>query len=117
MLKLNSSWKACKKDYKLTEVVGEGSGGLIVKAHHRLSETKVAIKKIDCSFDNLYHMKYVLRELTILRQLSENDNNQFITKLYDVVVPEHAFEDVKKLKQLFFVMEYIPYDMNSILET
>jgi serine/threonine protein kinase len=67
MLKLNSSWKACKKDYKLTEVVGAGSGGMIVKARHRASEKEVAIKKIDCGFDDMMHMKYVLRELTILR--------------------------------------------------
>jgi serine/threonine protein kinase len=67
MQKLSSCWKALKKDYKLMEVVGEGSVGLIVKARHRLSGKDVAIKKIDCSFDDSNHMKYVLRELTILR--------------------------------------------------
>jgi serine/threonine protein kinase len=117
MQKLNSSWKACKRDYKLTEVVGEGSVGLVVKARHRVSNIQVAIKKIDCSFDDLLHMKYVLRELTILRQLSEMEGNEFTIKLYDVIIPEIAYEDVMKLKTLFFVMEYVPYDMTSILST
>ena len=117
MKKLDSSWKSLKTNYKLTDVVGQGSGGLIVKARHRLSNREVAIKKIDCSFKDLNHMKYVLRELTILRQLSEMVDNQFTIQLYDVVVPEHAFDDIMKLKQLFFVMEYLPYDMTSLLKT
>ena len=54
-------------DYKLTEVVGEGANGMIVKARHRQTKKYVAIKKIDCSFKDLIHMKYILRELTILR--------------------------------------------------
>lgn len=45
------------------------------------------------------------------------ENNEFTTKLFDVVVPQHAFEDVMKVKQLFFVMEYIPFDMTAILNT
>jgi serine/threonine protein kinase len=67
MQKLNSSWKSLQKDYKLLEVVGEGANGMIVKARHRATKKYVAIKKIDCSFKDLVHMKYVLRELTILR--------------------------------------------------
>ena len=70
MLKLHSSWKALKTDYKITELIGEGSGGQIVKGRHRTTKTEVAIKKIDCSFDDTNYMTYVLRELTILRQLT-----------------------------------------------
>ena len=67
MKKLGSSWKALKEIYKLTEIIGEGQGGQVVKAYHRESLQEVAIKKIDCSFDNDNHMKYVLREISILR--------------------------------------------------
>ena len=117
MKKLSSSWKAIKKDYKITEVLGEGSGGQIIKGRHRQSNKFVAIKKIDCSFEDPHYMKYVLRELSILRQLSEIEDNSFTNKLLDIVVPEDAYEDIMKLKCLFFVMEFIPYDMTSILET
>jgi hypothetical protein len=30
-------------------------------------------------------------------------------------VPDEVYDDVMNLKQLFFVMEYIPHDMTSIL--
>lgn len=66
-MKLSPDWKVTKEQFKLTEVLGEGSGGQVVKAVHRKSKVIVAIKKIDCSFNDLHHMKYVLREITILR--------------------------------------------------
>ena len=86
-----------------------------MKGRHRLSNKFVAIKKIDCSFDDTHYMMYVLRELTLLRQLSEMEGNHFTNKLLDVVVPEEAYEDIMRLKSLFFVMEYIPHDLTSVL--
>ena len=67
MKKLHSCWKALKQDYKITEVVGEGSASQVVRGRHRNSNKEVAVKKIDCSFEDMGHMTYVLRELTILR--------------------------------------------------
>jgi hypothetical protein len=40
-----------------------------------------------------------------------NNGNRFIPKLYDVIVAEHAWDDISKLKYLFFVMEYVPFDI------
>ena len=34
-MKLSPDWKATKVLYKLTAVIGEGSGGQVVKAIHR----------------------------------------------------------------------------------
>ena len=56
--------------------MGEGAGGMVLKASDRKNKQVYAIKKIDCSFNDLYHMKYVLREITILRQLSMNKNKK-----------------------------------------
>tara|TARA_B110000285_G_C14724579_1_gene423700 strand:- start:336 stop:488 length:153 start_codon:yes stop_codon:yes gene_type:complete len=50
MKKLCSSWKNMKENYKITEIIGEGQGGIVVKAYHRKSLLEVAIKKVDCSF-------------------------------------------------------------------
>jgi hypothetical protein len=36
-MKLHPSWKTLKTDYKLSEIVGQGSGGQIVKGRHRKS--------------------------------------------------------------------------------
>ena len=66
-MKLSKDWIATKEIFKLTEVLGEGSGGQVVKAVHRATNTIVAIKKIECSFNDLHHMKYVIREITIMR--------------------------------------------------
>ena len=66
-MKLDSSWKAVKNDYKIVEVIGEGGDRQVVKGVHRESKVVVVIKKIDCGFMDLEFMKYVLREITIMR--------------------------------------------------
>ena len=67
MNKLGKAWKVIKEKYKLLEILGEGSGGQVVRASHRESKTKVAIKLIECDTSDLNHMKYVCRELAIMR--------------------------------------------------
>ena len=64
---LDSSWKQVKNNYKLTQVIGIGSHGTVVKAKHRTTNEVVAIKRVDCNFKNLDYMKYILREISILR--------------------------------------------------
>ena len=66
-MKFGTEWKCVQHKFNLLEVIGEGSGGVVVKATHIKSNVEVAIKKIECSFDDLDHMKYVLREITIMR--------------------------------------------------
>ena len=44
-------------------------------------------------------------------------NLGYTTKLFDVVVPERALDRMMKLKQLYFVMEYIPFDLTTLLTT
>ena len=63
--KLGKSWKTLKKNFKLLEVIGSGSYGTVVRAIHRETNKSVAVKYIKCSFNDLDHMKYVLREITI----------------------------------------------------
>ena len=67
MQKLSATWKTPKENYKLTEVLGEGTGGQVVKAYHRQSKKEVAIKKIDIDLDDENHLKYIIREISILR--------------------------------------------------
>tara|TARA_B110000285_G_C14913556_1_gene509127 strand:- start:638 stop:850 length:213 start_codon:yes stop_codon:yes gene_type:complete len=70
MLKLDSRWKTVSVDYKILEVLGQGSGGLVVKAMHRESKKLVAVKRIDFDIEKLNEIKYLLREITIMRQLT-----------------------------------------------
>jgi len=70
MEKIDHTWKHLKKNYKLTNILGQGQYGLVIKGKHRENKQDVAIKKIVCNFKDLNYMKYVMREITILRQLS-----------------------------------------------
>ena len=68
MTKLDSSWKTVKDKFKIVEVIGEGSYGQVVRAIERETKKVVAIKRISCSSSK---MTYVLREISILKQLSQ----------------------------------------------
>jgi serine/threonine protein kinase len=46
MNKLDQSWKDLRNDYKLTKVLGQGVEGVVLKAIHRASNRKVAIKRV-----------------------------------------------------------------------
>jgi serine/threonine protein kinase len=87
-MKLEASWKCVKNDYKIVEVIGEGTGGQVVKAIHRETKIVVAIKKIDCGFMDLGFMKYVLREVSIMRQLTQMEQNIYTPKIWDILIPE-----------------------------
>ena len=85
--KLDQSWKNVTKEYKLLQVLGQGTGGQVIKAKHRESGQIVAVKKVEIAIEDLDHVKYVLREISILRQLSSIEDNIFTIKLFDVVLP------------------------------
>ena len=116
-MSLDSSWKSVSKDYKIVDVVGQGSGGQVVKAMNRNSKVVVAVKRIECGFDNLQYMKYILREISIMRQLSTIKHNQFTPLLYDIIIPEKALNNISQMKCLFVIMEYASLDLKSKLET
>ena len=65
----------------------------------------VAIKLIRNIFRNIYECRKVLREITILRQLSRMKNNLFTPELLDIVIPRS--EDKKKFTDIFIVMEHL----------
>jgi serine/threonine protein kinase len=92
---LEAHWKLVSKDYKLRLSKGKGAYGEVVLAKSRATNEKVAIKYIPVNFSKAQDLKALLRELTILRQLSEMSNNVFTTKLHSVVLNksrEQAFE-------------------------
>ena len=116
MKKLDSSWHVVKKDYKLLEVLGEGVYGQVVKAVHRESKKVVAIKNVSCSFNDLTHIKYVLREITILRQFSLIKNNKSTSKLYDIMISDTALDNFLELKNIFLIMENGHNDLQALLK-
>jgi serine/threonine protein kinase len=68
---LEAHWKDLKGDYKLVKVIGKGAYGTVVKAIHRGTKAVVAIKYIDGVSKSSYSARKVLREVKIMRMLSE----------------------------------------------
>ena len=68
-------------------MIGEGSFGSVVKAKCLKTGKLVAIKLIK-DIKTSAHARSLLREIVILRKLSEMENNQFFTQIIDVILPE-----------------------------
>jgi len=94
--------------------MGSGAFGTVYMAQHIQSGNTVAIKMMKINTKSMYNLKKVVKELSILRQLSAMQGNIFTTNLYDVIVAEEALEDIKKLKQVFLVMEHFDYDLRGL---
>ena len=95
--------------------MGKGSFGEVRKAQCLNTKKEVAIKYVKL-IDSKYHIRQVIRELTILRKLSEVNDNIFTTKLLNVILPpavekqceygpDQQDYDLKNLTHLFLVME------------
>ena len=59
----------------------------MVRARHKSNGNEVAIKMIGDAFDHQYGARKVLREVHILRALTQAQNNVFTTKLYEILTP------------------------------
>lgn len=94
----HSYWSdpAIKQNYKLLEELGKGSFGTVVKAKDRKTGQKVAIKLMRDVSKSSYSLRKLLREIIILRKLSEIENNIFTTKLLDIIIPNSSNNDLKK---------------------
>ena len=96
--KKHSHWSdpAIKQNYKLLEELGKGSFGTVIKAKDRKTGQKVAIKLMKDIGKSSYSLRKLLREIIILRKLSEIENNIFTTKLLDIITPASSPNDPKK---------------------
>lgn len=86
-VKLGSVWKTIVSRYELSTYIGAGSFGQVIKARCMRTGKMVAIKQISNIFRNSYETRKVIREISILRQLSEMEDNLFTPKLVDIVIP------------------------------
>jgi len=63
------------------------------------------VKYIEDAFDNIYYAKRVYREIALLRQLTQMENNIFTVKLLDVIIPEPT--ESYAYKGIFLIMEHV----------
>lgn len=80
-------FEAIKQKYEVLEIIGEGAFGQIAKAKKRMTGKIYAIKRISSVFSSLYKAKQVMREISILHQLSLQKDNPFTVRLFDVLLP------------------------------
>ena len=79
-------WKTTKKDYKLLKIIGKGSFGTVIKAEKIDTGELVAIKLVE-NLWNSVHVRAVLREIIILRKLTQMEDNGFTTRIIDIILP------------------------------
>ena len=93
IIELDESWQIVTASYQITELLGEGSFGKVVKATHRKTGQTVAIKGIREATYNEYEAVKLLREVHINRKLASFRKNQYSVKLLDIIVPPPREDD------------------------
>ena len=81
-------WKELNDDYEIIKLLGFGAFGQVMKARNKVTNEVVSIKLMHGCFKTIHRARMLLRELMILRKLSEMQDNIFTTKLYDIILPK-----------------------------
>ncbi|TDL16148.1 mitogen-activated protein kinase [Rickenella mellea] len=98
--------------YQVLDVVGEGAYGIVCSAVHKPSGRKVAIKKI-APFDHSMFCLRTLRELKLLKFLSESGVSENIISILDIIRPP----SIEQFKEVYLIQELMETDMHRVIRT
>ncbi|KAL5565022.1 hypothetical protein UlMin_028186 [Ulmus minor] len=94
--------------YKILEVIGKGSYGVVCAAIDTHTGEKVAIKKIHDVFEHLSDATRILREVKLLRLLRHPD----IVEIKRIMLPPSK----REFKDIYVVFELMESDLHQVIK-
>ncbi|KAF0902961.1 hypothetical protein E2562_022600 [Oryza meyeriana var. granulata] len=94
--------------YKIQEVIGKGSYGVVCSAIDQHTGDKVAIKKIHNIFEHLSDAARILREIKLLRLLRHPD----IVEIKHIMLPPSR----RDFKDIYVVFELMDTDLHQVIK-
>lgn len=94
--------------YKILEVIGKGSYGVVCAAIDKHTREKVAIKKIHGIFEHISDSIRILREVKLLRLLRHPD----IVDIKSIMLPPSK----KEFKDIYVVFELMESDLHQVIK-
>ncbi|KAG4128190.1 hypothetical protein ERO13_D09G006100v2 [Gossypium hirsutum] len=94
--------------YKIQEVIGKGSYGVVCSAIDTHTGQKVAIKKIHDIFEHLSDAARILREIKLLRLLRHPD----IVEIKHIMLPPSQ----RDFKDIYVVFELMESDLHKVIK-
>ncbi|OEL14651.1 Mitogen-activated protein kinase 9 [Dichanthelium oligosanthes] len=94
--------------YKIQEVIGKGSYGVVCSAIDLHTRQRVAIKKIHNIFDHVSDAARILREIRLLRLLRHPD----IVEIKHIMLPPSR----KDFKDIYVVFELMESDLHQVIK-
>ncbi|XVE86263.1 hypothetical protein DITRI_Ditri18aG0021400 [Diplodiscus trichospermus] len=94
--------------YKIQEVIGKGSYGVVCSAIDTHTGEKVAIKKIHDIFEHMSDAARILREIKLLRLLRHPD----IVEIKHIMLPPSR----REFKDIYVVFELMESDLHHVIK-
>ncbi|XP_024527404.1 mitogen-activated protein kinase 15 isoform X1 [Selaginella moellendorffii] len=94
--------------YKILEVIGKGSYGVVCSATDMHTGDKVAIKKINDIFEHVSDATRILREIKLLRLLRHPD----IVEIKHIMLPPSR----REFKDIYVVFELMESDLHQVIK-
>nr|GMD83549.1 mitogen-activated protein kinase 15 isoform X1 [Ipomoea batatas] len=94
--------------YRIEEVIGKGSYGVVCSAYDTRLGEKVAIKKINDIFEHVSDATRILREIKLLRLLRHPD----IVEIKHILLPPSR----REFKDIYVVFELMESDLHQVIK-
>jgi mitogen-activated protein kinase 1/3 len=94
--------------YRIQEVIGKGSYGVVCSALDLQTRQKVAIKKIHNIFDHVSDAARILREIKLLRLLRHPD----VVEIKHIMLPPSR----REFRDIYIVFELMESDLHQVIK-